>query len=158
MAKSLPEHFKIVDASAGPVTTNGGITCDYVSLKNAIKAWIVVQLTQAVAHATSIVPMRATAVAGTGAAVLTSAVRIWANEATGTDDTLVEQTSAVNYAVTADIAKKMVIFEIDPADIGAYDVLGCTLSNSGQATNFASVTYWLQERYQQATPPSAIVD
>lgn len=158
MAVSLPELFKIVDASAGPVTTNGGITCDYVSLKTAHKAWIVVQLTQAVAHATQITPMRATDVAGTGAAVLTSAVRIWANEDTGASDTLVEKTAAVNYAVAADAAKKMVIFEIDPADIGAYDVLGCTLSNSGQATNFASVSYWLQTRYPQATPPSAIID
>ena len=30
-----------------PVTTNGGVTTDYVSLKNAVQAWIVVHLTQA---------------------------------------------------------------------------------------------------------------
>ena len=40
-----------------PVTTNGGVTTDYVSLKNAVvQAWIVVHLTQAVGHATAFSP------------------------------------------------------------------------------------------------------
>jgi len=63
---TIPEKFKIVDASAGPVTTNGGVTCDYVSLKNVHRAWIVASFTQAVGHATGIDPKQATAVAGTG--------------------------------------------------------------------------------------------
>lgn len=155
---TLPEDLKIVDASAGPVTTNGGVTCDYVSLKNVKKAWIVAKFTQAAAHATGIDPKRATAVDGTGAAVLGTAVPIWSNEDTATSDTLVRQTDAVTYNVTADIKKKMVIFEIDPATIGDYDVLGCTVDNSGEATNFVDITYYLQTRYPSDTPPAAITD
>ena len=155
---TLPETFKIVDASAGPVTTNGGVTCDYVSLKNVKKAWIVAQFTQAVGHATGIDPKRATAVAGTGAAALGTAVPIWANEDTATSDSLAAQTAAVTYNVTNDIKKKIVVFEIDPAGIGAYDVLGCTVDDSSQATNFVSILYVLEMRFASDAPPAAITD
>ena len=156
---NLVEQFKIVDATAGPVTTNGGVTCDYVSLKGVKRAWIVLQFTQAVGHATVVQPQKATAVAPTGAASITHSARIWANEATGTDDTIVRQTSATSYTLTADVTKKQVIVEIDPAEFGpTYDVLGCTVSNSAQATNFVSGQYFLEMGYSQATPPTHITD
>lgn len=159
MNVSLPEQFKIVDATAGPVTTNGGVTCDYVSLKGVKRAWISLQFTQAVGHATTVQPQKATAVAPTGAASITAAARIWANEDTAATDTLVRKTSATSYAVTNDIKKKHVLIEIDPAEFtGAYDVLGCTVSDSSQATNFVSGLYILEMGYSQATPPSAITD
>lgn len=158
--RTLPEHFKIVDATAGPVTTNGGVTGDYVTLKNAHKAYIVVQLTQAVGHATVLSPKQASAVAGTGVKAV-SAGRIWANEDTAASDTLVEQAAAATYTVTNDVKKKLVIFEIDPDDFdiaNGFDVLGFAASDSSQATNFISATYWLANRYLQATPPAAISD
>ena len=159
---SLPEGFKIVDASAGPVTTNGGVTCDYVSLKNVHKAWIVASFTQAVGHATGIDPQQATAVAGTGVKVLTNACPIWLNADTGASDTLVAQTAAKTLNVANDVKKKQVIFEIVPEQhfdmANNFDVLGCTVDDSSQATNFVSVLYVLQTRFPQATPPTAIVD
>lgn len=158
--RTLVEHFKIVDATAGAVTTNGGVTADYVTLKNAHRAWIVVQLTQAVGHATVLSPKQASAVAGTGVKAI-SACRIWANEDTAASDTLVEQTAATTYTVTNDIKKKLVVFEINPEDFdvaGGFDVLGFATSDSSQATNFVAATYWLANRYAQATPPTAITD
>ena len=158
---SLPQQFKIVSASLGPVTTNGGVTCDYVSLKNVHKAWIIATFTQAVAHATGIDPMQATAVAGTGVVALTNNTAIWANEAIATSDTLVGQTAAKTYNLANDIARKMVVFEIDPSALniaGGFDVLGCTVDDSSQATNFVDIIYVLQTRYPQATPPAAITD
>ncbi len=160
-SKNLPEMFKIVDASAGPVTTNGGVTCDYVSLKNVHRAWIVASFTQAVGHATGIDPTQATAVAGTAVKAITNVCRIWANEATATTDTLVEATAAITYNVTNDIKKKQVIIEVDPETLdvdGGFDVLGCTIDDSSQATNFVSVLYILATRYPGATPPAAITD
>jgi hypothetical protein len=158
----LPENFKIVDATAGPVTTNGGVTCDYVSLKNCLRAWIVLQFTQAVGHATVVQPQVATAVAPTGAVSITFSAAWWENEDTATSDTLVAQTAATSMTVTNDIKKKQVIVQIDPSQCAAqgatYDVLGCTISDSSQATNFVSGQYFLQERYPQATPPVAITD
>ena len=159
---SLAQNFKIVDATAGPVTTNGGVTSDYVSLKNCHKAWIVLQFTQAVAHATVIQPQVATAVAPTGATSITFSAPIWANEDTATTDTFVAKTAATSYTLTADVKKKQVIIEIDPAACQAmgatYDVIGFTIATSGQATNFVAGQFVLAPRYEQATPLAAITD
>lgn len=158
---ALPQEFKIVDATAGAVTTNGGVTSDSVSLKHAHKAWIVIQLTQAVGHATAITIRQATDVAAGTNKALANAVPIWANEDTAAGDTLAEQTAAVSYTVTNDVKKKLVVFEIDPALLdtaNGYDVLYFTVGNSSQATNFVAGTFWLASRYKQATPPSAIID
>lgn len=154
----LTHDFKIVDATAGAVTTNGGVTSDAVSLKNAIKAWIVLQFTQAVGHATVVTIKQATDVAaGTNATGPTS--NIWANETTAASDTLVKQTSGTTYTLTNDVKKKQVIIEVDPAAFTAgYDCLYFTVSDSSQATNFVAGQFFLETRYAQATPPAAITD
>jgi hypothetical protein len=158
----LPEHFKIVDGSAGPVTTNGGVTCDYVSLKDVHMAWIVVNIHNAVTHATVVQPQVATAVAPTGATSITFAANWWKNADVSASDTLSAQTAATSGAFTAGVYNQMIVFQIDPADVvsmgATYDVLGCTVSNSAQATNFVQVTYYLETRYAQATPPTALTD
>lgn len=157
---TFPEDCKIVQG-ANPQTTNGGVTGDYVSLKNVHKAWIVAEFTQAVGHATGIDPMQATAVAGTGAKAFTNTLPIWANEDVAASDTLVRQTDAVTYNVTNDVKNKTVIIEIDPAKMdkaNGFDVLGCAVDDSSQATNLVSITYVLKTRYPQATPPAAISD
>lgn len=158
----LPEQFKTVDATAACVTTNGGVTSDYVSLKNVTYAWIYLQFTQAVGHATVIQPQAATAVAPTGAVSITFAANIWSNLATATTDTLVKRTSATSYTLGSGIAKMQVWIGIDPAAVAAQgatlDVLGFTISDSSQATNFVSGTFFLEMKYQQGTPPAAITD
>jgi hypothetical protein len=111
MIRNIAEYFKIVQI-AQPQTTNGALASDYISAKNATNViTIVVELTQAAAHATALSPYQATAVAGTAAKVLTNVCRIWANEDTATTDTLVRKTDAKNYSVTADIKNKQIIFE-----------------------------------------------
>jgi hypothetical protein len=156
---TLPSEFKIVDASAGPVTTNGAITCDYVSLKNCVRAWIYIQIHAGTGFAHVIQPMRGTAVSNAGTTAITVAARIWSNETTAATDTLVRQTDATSYTTDANAVIKQVLIEIDPALWPAtFDVLGCTISNSGHAADFASVSYFLEEKYQKATPPAAITD
>jgi hypothetical protein len=158
---NLTENFKIVQAS-WPATTNGGITCDYVSLKNVKKAYILVEMNQAVGHATALAPKQASKVDGTGVKALSNACSIWANEDVVTSDTLVKQTDATTYTVAADVKKKQIVFEIEPSisfDIAnGFDCLGLAIADSSQATDFASVTYILETRYPQATPPAAITD
>ncbi len=159
---TLPEMLKIVDATAGPVTTTGGVTSDYVSLKNVQMAYIVLQFTQAVGHATVIQPQVATAVAPSGATSITFSAEWWENEDTAASDTFVKQTAATSMTVTADVKKKQVIIRIDPDQVAAQgatlDVIGFTVSNSSQATNFVSAQFFLLPRYAQATPLTAITD
>lgn len=157
--KTLPEIYKIVDASGGPITTTGGYTCDYVSLKNVHVAWIVVAFDNAVPHATLVQPQRATGVLPSGAVSITHTAEIWVNEDTSASDLLVRDTDATGFTVDAVTSKKIVIFRIDPAELGAgFDVMGCTVAASGAATDFASVQYFLEERYAADQPPTAITD
>jgi len=163
MIFSLSEQFKVVQL-ANPKTTNGGFTSDYISLKGALKAFLLCEMTQAVGHATQLSPYQATVVAGTDGKVLTAVTPIWSNEDTGTDDDLAPQTAAKNYSVTNDIANKTVIFEIDPAvcmDLAnSFDCLAVVVADSSQATNFCSITAILVPRYagKPANQPDAITD
>lgn len=155
----LVEQYKIVDGSAACVTTNGGVTCDYVSLKNVNMAWIVASFTQAVGHATVLQPQKATAVAPTGAVSITTSVPNWENGDTATLDAFTKNADATSVALAATAKKHLVAVQIDPAQLGStYDVMGCTISDSSQANNYVSVVYLLEMRYAQALPPSVIVD
>jgi hypothetical protein len=157
MIRSLPSECKVVQLKS-PTTTSSAITTRYVSLKNALKAWIVVNLTQAVGHATPLTPRRATDVAGSGAANLAGNVLIWACEDTVLGE-IAPVPAAGSYTVASDIKNKQVIFEVDPAALGeGFDCLALLIGASAQITNFASVDVYLLSRYQQATPPSALAD
>lgn len=157
--RSLPVDLKIVQLT-NPVTTNGGVTTDIVSMKSAHKAWAVFDLTQAVGHATSIALVQATDVGGATNKAGPS-VPIWSNEDTAATDTLVKQVSAASYAVTNNVKHKQVVIEIDPSALdvnGGYDCVYFTVSDSSQATNFISAAIYLDDRFHQATPPAAITD
>jgi len=156
---TLPENFKIVSATAGAVTTNGGVTFDVIDLTDAIKVWIVAHYQQAVTHATTIVPVTGISIAACATAI-TFTARWWKNADISATDTLVAQTAATTMACTAGATDQLVVIEIDPADIAAqlstYHCLGGTVATSGQA-NYMSAVYYIQTAYKQATPATAIV-
>lgn len=157
MSISLPTKFKIVQAFA-PKTTNAALTSQVITLKNAIRVWLVLHFTNAVGFASTPTLKQATDIAaGTNQAGPSS--RVWANEDTAASDLLVAQTAGASYAVAADAKNKMVVFEIDPAALAdGYDCLYCTIATSGQATDFVSGEWVIQDNFAQASIPSAILD
>lgn len=158
MANAVPEQFHLVQM-AFPQTTNGGFTSDVVSLKGAHKATIIIDLNNAVSHATAFSLRQATdAAAGTSAAGPATA-RIWANEDVAASDTLVKQTSAASFTVATGVKKKQIVFEVDAAELtDGYPYIYFTAADSSQATNFASATVLLHTRYEGAVAghPTAI--
>lgn len=155
---NLPEVLKIVNGTP-VVTTTGGVTCDYISLKNAVKVTIIVELLQAVSHATALGVNEATNVAAGSAAAVTAVQKVWKNADVSSSDTLVRGTNAATIAATAGATNQQLVMEFDPATLSAgFDCIAATLSDSSQATNFATVTYLIETRYPQANPPSAIID
>ena len=158
MAQTFVEKYKVVNGT--PVaTTNGGITCDYISVKNAHRVIILAELLQAVSHATALGLNEATAVAGTSASAVTATFPIWKNADVSSTDTLVRGTDAASVSATAGATNQELVIEVDPSKLTAgYDCIAATLSDSSQATNFATVTYFIETRYPQATPPAAITD
>ena len=152
----LPESFKVVQGVVA-IGTTATITADAVSLKNAHKAWIIVDIATPASSACALVPMQTTAVGSVGA-VLASVVPIWSNLDCSATDTLVRRTAAKNYTCGASAVAKQVIFEIDPIDLTAtYDCIYITIGALTVA-EACSVTYLLETRYPQATPPAAITD
>jgi hypothetical protein len=140
-----------------PTTTNGGATSRRVSCKGAHKAFVVVELLQAVGDATTITLNQATAVTG-GSTAAGPSVPNWLNEDTAAGDTLTQLANANNVVVANNIKSKQIVFEVDPAALTNGDpYIFVTSSNSAQATNFMSATAYLLPSYQQATPPTAVL-
>lgn len=154
----LPEHFKVVSATAGCRTTNGGITLDNIKLSDAITVWLVAHFRQAASHATTI--QLGGAATDTSVTSITFSAEWWKNADISSSDTLTAQTAATSQACTAGTTDQLIVIKIDPSDVVAqnatYDWLGGTVSDSSQATNFCSAVWYIQTRYPQATPDSAI--
>ena len=156
---NLVEQAKIIQA----ITPQAGaaITGDYISLKNAEMAYIVVHMAQGAADICTITIEQATDVAGTGHKVITNVVPIWSNLDCVASDTLVRRTDAVNYALDAGIKNKVVVFQIDPSSLDVAGNFDCitVITSASNAANITSALYILTGlKYAGATPPSAIVD
>lgn len=159
MLTTLPEKYKIV-AALNPATDAAGRTGAYVSLKNVNVAFVVVHITQGNAATIALTIEQATAVAGTSSKAITASVPIWSNLDVSASDTLVRRTDAVSYTTDAGVKNKIVVFQIDPATLDIANGFDCIVVKTG-ASNVANITqavYLLDERYQQATPPTAIAD
>jgi len=159
---SLPENCKIVQATPPAVGAGAVITSDYISLKDAHKAWIVIHYYEAHNGAAVVYqPMKATAVAPTGDTAITTAVKIWSNLAAATTDLLVERTAATTYTGSATgPLHNLIIFEIDPVDLGpTYDCIGFTATTPA-AGDYISALFVIQPRYASRvlTAPTSITD
>jgi len=161
MSFSLPENCKIVNGYGPLVGSAAAVTGDYVSLKNYIKAYVVIKYYQADGNAITWNVTRATDVTPTGAVVMTETMRIWSNLACATNDLLVERTAAVNYASGAGAATKLIIFEVDPASLtDTFDCIAGASTTAIAAAQYVNIDYYLVPRYpgRVLTAPTAITD
>lgn len=157
---SLVEKYKVVQA-VEPKTTNAAITGAYVSLKNVNTATVIVNLTQAVGHATVVSLYQATDISGTGAKTLSNNVPIWANEDVSLGDSLIRKTDGTSYTVANTAKNKQVVFHIDPAKLelnNGFTCLNVKIGASTQATNFVCAEFILDSKYAGDIPSSVVVD
>lgn len=134
-----------------PATTNGGVTTDYISLKNAHMVYLVATFTQAATHATGIDPTQASAVAGTGVKAITNTLPIWKNADISLTSVLTRQTDAITADCDAGTTNQIIVMQIDPAGFdvaNGFDCLGCTVDDSSEATNFVSIVAYVVPRYK----------
>lgn len=152
---SLPQNLKIVPLLA-PTTSNLAVDSRRMSMKGVSKAWIVVEMLQAVGHATAVTLKQATAVTG-GTTATGPTSQNWLNENATVTDALTKQANGTAVTVTNDVKSKQVVFEVDPSlltDGSAYAYV--TIAASSQATNFVSVVGYALTSYQQASPPTLV--
>lgn len=157
---TLPQQMKVVEALP-PAADAAGRASDIINLKNTGKAYVLVSLTQGNAAVVPLTLMQAQDVAGTGAKPVANAVPIWANQDTAATDTLVRQADGVAFSTSAVVKNKQVLFEVDPSQLDINNGFDCLYFTTGasNAANITAAVFLLAEyRYQQATPPSAIVD
>lgn len=138
-----------VITGAAPVTTNTAITADFLNMALAIRVYVVVLLTQAVADATVITLRQAKDNTGTGLKDLANTVPVHVNEDVAASDALVKETDAISHTVDADIKKKLVVFQVEGEDMDVgndFTHLTALIGASGQATNIASVMYVVEAK------------
>lgn len=160
MITTLVEKYKVVQA-VEPKTTNAAITGKYISLKNVINATVIVNLTQAVGHATVVSLYQAKDISGTGAKTLSNNVPIWANEDVSSGDSLIRKTDGTSYTVANTAKNKQVVFHIDPAKLdlnNGFTCLNVKIGASTQATNFVCAGFILYSKYAGDIPSSVVVD
>ena len=145
----IPENAYVVEALAPQIGAAVVVTGDYISLKNLHKVFIVIHYDQGDATDITWTPMRATAVAPTGAVVLAETVPVWSNLDCATSDVITRRTNALNYASGVAQTHKIVIFEIDPRYLGdTYDCMAITSTVAVAATSTVSAQYICVPRYQ----------
>ena len=153
----LPELYKIVDATAGPTTTNASVTSTVVGVQNCHMVELVLNFNQAVSYASVITLCEAKTVAGGSGQAITTTVQWWANAATATNDTLVRKTDALTYTLATGTGAQLIVARINPATLDAgFMYVYFTMATSSQATDFVAGNWFLWQRYPQATPPTAV--
>lgn len=160
MGVSIPEGLKPVLLYAG--ATNGTITTmsDRISCKNAQRVWIVGYTWGTTATTFPLTMYESTTVAGGSSQIITATWPIWKGIVTTSLDTLTRQTDAAILTIDPDgtDSTMLFVFEWDPAKFSAgFDCLAVK-GATGDAADYCVILAFIEERYQQATPPSAIVD
>ena len=154
----IPENLLPISVLP-PAADAAGRTGAWVSLKNAVRAWVEFYVDQGNAATIAVTINQASAVAGTGSKAITNAVPIWANQ-DATAAAFTRQTDAVSFTTSAAVKKKIVIFEIDPASLdvaGGFDCITC-ITGASNAANITSAKIWIETSYGQATAINALAD
>ena len=162
---SLPYQLPPIDLIP-PQAGGGSITSGYVSMRNALKAWLVVKVNQGNAATVTITPLQATNSSGAGSKAIggaDAAVPIWLDDNTSVStgsDALVAQTAALNFTTDANVASKEIIFELAPEAAldqpNGFNHIAVQIGASN-AANIVTATLHILGSYQSASPPTAYV-
>lgn len=153
-----PETYKIVQLLA-PAADAAGRTSGYCTIKDAKSAFLVVSMDQGNAATALLSLLQAKTVAG-GSSKAGPSVPIWANLDVAASDALARATDGATYTTDAGVKKKLVVFQIDPSALdvsNGFDCIGIS-TGASNAANITSAMLFLESRYPQATPPTAVVD
>lgn len=156
---AMAERFKFVEGLGARVPSSS--TPDYVSLKNANRLTVLINVTNTTTVTGSAITLKqATAVAGTSEKALAfSTVR--QNVDTGASDTPTEATVSSNTFTTDATNSKLLMYIIDvtPDMLDVNNGFDCVRLGTGNATNATvTVNYILEQKFSKTTPPAAITD
>lgn len=159
MSMCIPEKFKLVKLYGG--ASNGISTgTDYICCKNAHRVTFLIYTWGTTATTLPLSLIEATTVAGSTTSAVTNVFPIWKVIATTSTDALAAQTAAALLTIDPDgtDSTMLAVFQWDPANHAAgYDCVAVK-GTTGNAADYIVILALIEERYAQATPPSAIID
>ena len=155
--------IKLLPAAADAAGRTSSV---YVSLRNCLKAWLVLEVNQGNAATVLWTPLQATSSAGAGSKAIGGAdttAQIWLNNdtslATGSD-LFVAQTAALNYTTDATTKDKLIIFEIVPEAhldlVNGFNHIGVS-TGASNAANITSAAIHIWGSYEGASAPTSYV-
>jgi hypothetical protein len=143
-----------------PAADAAGRSSPFRSLRNALKAYVVVHINQGNAATVLLSVLQATNVAGASSKAVT-AVPIWSNNNTATNDTLAARTAAATFTTDAGTNDKIVVFEITPEScMDLANGFDCLAVSTG-ASNVANITeaqLHILNSFQGGTPVNSYTD
>lgn len=163
---SLPYQFPPIDLISPQANGSAITTQVYASMRNALKAWIVVKVAQGNAATVAITPVQATSSSGAGSKAIggaDTAAPIWLNDdtslATG-GDAFAAQAPALSFTTDATVKNKIVIFELAPEAVldipNGFNHIGLNIGASN-AANIVTATLHIYGSYEGASVPSSYV-
>jgi hypothetical protein len=155
---NLPETC-IWATTLAPAADAAGRNGTAVSVKQAVRLWIVYYIDQGNAATIALAPEQCSAVAGTGNKAIPTS-QIFVNQDMVASSVLVKQTAAASFTTSAATKRKIVIFSIDPAALDVANGFDCVRAVSGasNAANIVSAMVVMESRYQGQTTADAMVD
>ena len=149
MEKHIPEILEPVSI-LNPQTTNGGPATDYLDLSDCHMAYLIVNLTQAASHETTITVQEAEDSGGTGVDTVANNVRIWHDEDVDDDnETLDREDDATSHDAAAGTDNQLIVFQVDPRALSGDNThVRLSFQDSTEANNIASVVAYKAPRYQ----------
>ena len=147
-------------AALPPAADAAGRTSGYYSLKNANKAYAVVAIKQGNAATVELSFEQAKTVAGGSTKGFDAVKRIWASNDIAVTKDVAAVTAAAGYTTDAALKDKLVVVELDPADLDFANGFDCVAITTGasNAANITTATLVIETAYAQAAPPTATAD
>ncbi len=152
----LAESSPPIEAIA-PQAGGSGLEGEFINLRNAGLANIIVHINQGNATQPAITVEQATDVSGTDAKAITESVPIWTNQDCATSDLLNRESDAVSFTPSSSIGSKIIVIQVNPRILDINNEFNCLRVRiaASNAANIVSAQYILSNRRGNE---SAVVD
>jgi len=157
MARQFSMPYQIPPVSLLPAAADAaGRTGSYRDLRNALKAYIVVEVNQGNAATVALTLLQGQDTTGTGSKAL-GATPIWLVADTSVSDALVAQAAAAGFTTSAALKDKLVVFEITPEacmDLANSFKTIAVQTGASNASNVTAAQLFVLQQIQGASAPT----
>jgi hypothetical protein len=157
MARQFSMPYQIPPVILLPAAADAaGRTGSYRDLRNALKAYVVVEVNQGNAATVALTLLQGQDVTGTGSKAV-GVTPIWLVTDTSVSDALIAQAAAAGFTTSATLKDKLVVFEIEPEaclDLANNFKTIAVQTGASNAANITSAKLFVLQAIQGASAPT----